>query len=188
MADGVKVVIDTNNVSRLHLIDATCELMDLVVDTYGDQGVGDLKQLALKTCCTSLPTTFSNHDISDTDVALFVAGYSGKCSLRRIMEDPADLRLLVCALKHPGSTLISCDKRLLMLADESKQAHTCFKAAIHKVDISVGGLFSDRSYNTLQMFDVHGDDPFFHYNRNTKCPVCDPSNTCRTKKTPPTPS
>lgn len=185
MSKGTPVVIDTCNIDRLHQIDQQCDLIDFIVATFGDFGVGDVAQLRRKTKCPHLANVLADHGTSDGEVAAFVGGYSGSCALHRIIEDPADIRLLVCALKYPSSMLVSCDRRLLMIAAEQGQRRACFKAAIHQVDQSVGGLFVDKSFGMSAMFDAAGADPYFHYPRNTRCSGCDPKSTCNTRQSPP---
>ena len=185
MPDPVPVVIDTNNVDRVHAVDTTCALADMIVLVFGSFGVGDLQQLARKPHCVDVLRKIKDHGTSDEEAALFVMNYKGHCRLDRIIEDPVDIKLLVFALKYPNSMLVSCDRRLLMLAADLSQKRTCFKAALHKVHVDMGGLFDDPSYTTAEMFDRAGKDPFFHYTCDTRCLSCDPEGECDTRRSPP---
>ena len=187
MPDPVPVVIDTNNVDRVHAVDTTCEVIDLIVLVFGTFGVGDLRQLARKPHCVDVLRKIRDHGTSDIEVALFVMNYKGHCSLERIIEDPVDIRLLVFALKYPNSVLVSCDRRLLMLAADCGQRRACFKAALHKVHVDTGGLFGEPGYTTAAMFDPAGNDPFFHYAYKRRCTSCDHDDGCRTRHSPPAP-
>ena len=185
MPDPVPVVIDTNNVDRVHAVDATCGLVDMIVLVFGSFGVGDRQQLALKPHCVDVLQKIKDHGTSDDEAALFVMSYKGHCRIDRIIEDPVDIKLLVFALKHSSSVFVSCDRRLLMLAAELSQKRACLKAALHKVHVAAGGLFGDQSYTTAAMFDATGKDPFFHYMCDTRCSSCDPTGECDTRRSPP---
>lgn len=185
MREGCLVVFDTNFFELLSWIDEDCQLVDLLCDTFEGQGIADHDQLVLMDYCQGLVEKLAHHAITDEQVMEFVFRYQGALSLQRILNDPSDLKLVVCVIKNSGSVFLTNDWRLLSLSDQEHLEHWCFKAAIHQLDQKSGGLFNEQDYQTQSMFDEAGKHPFFHYENDKRCPLCDSKNQCSTKSKPP---
>ncbi len=177
------VVFDTNFLDNLHKINANCDLVDLLCEAYGLEGVADHQQLKQMDYCTCLPDKLAHHNITDEQTALFSLAYRGGLNLERIATDPVDLKLVVYVKDNNSSVFLTCETKLLQLSKELGLNHWCFKAAIHQLSECLGGIFGESEYEFEQMFAEKGEHPFFHYARNTRCSQC--HDDCSTYKSPP---
>ena len=182
MTDALYVVFDTNFFEYLKWIDGNCELVELIINSYGNMGIADHPQLLIMDYCKNLPQQLNNHGITDEQVAIFTMSYRGSISIQRIKRDPTDLKLIIFAIDNPSSIFLTCETGLLALAEDQKVRHACFKAAAHELDTLVGGLFGDPTYKTASMFEPGGCHPFFHYKNATRCPQCDAAGKCKTRR------
>lgn len=184
-----KVIFDTNFFGWLNRIDTNCELVELLCELFEGKGVADYPQLLKMNYCLELRASLSHHNITDEQTALFLISYKGRLNLQCVHDDdPTDLKLVVCAVQNGGSVFLSCESALLQLSDELGLEHWCFKAAIHKLDGAIGGVFGEPIYQTQSMFDTAGTHSFFHYYaKNKRCPQCDTKSRCQTKSNPPVP-
>jgi hypothetical protein len=180
------VVVDTNVFAWLQRIDDECGLIDLICDAYSGRGVADHGQLAIMDYCLRLSSHLKHHDVTDEQVIAFTLDYLGRFNLSRINDDPVDLKLVVFAIEHKGSWLLTCETKLLQLSEEQGVHHACFKAAIHNLHTCVGGIFNDDGYATAEMFETGGRHPYYHYSNDRRCGQCDSSRLCATRQRPPT--
>lgn len=177
------LVIDTNFLAQLNIIDDNCSLVEWLCDAYNRRGIADHQQLRKMLYCTCLPNILQDHAITDEQIALFTMSYKGRINLTHIAKDPTDLKLVVFTKNNDSSIFLTCETKLLQLSKELNLEHWCFKAAIHYLSENIGGIFGESDYRTEQMFDVNGTNPFFHYVKNTRCSQC--HDNCVTHKKPP---
>ena len=173
--------LDACFVSQMKRIDDTCELIEYVSEITNAESCVVDKQQYQKTRCKnySPPCQMLGDLISDEKVIEF-AHSSSKINddLEKVYTDPVDAKIFVWACTVDKVIVWSCDKNLLSLCNSYKILHGCFKSAIKFMDSWLGGaIVRDGSYNTDLM--EEGDDPFFHYNQNSRCEShCGFSSTC----------
>ncbi|MEW8027112.1 MAG: hypothetical protein AB2768_02265 [Candidatus Thiodiazotropha endolucinida] len=173
-----KVIFDTNFFQRLNMIDPGCGHFEYFPLAYDGDPICDCDQIEKIGYCENLPSSMGCHNISDEDSIMFVNSWDGKANLAHLMNDPADVKLIVHALRGDNSLLISCDKLFLIVAEELALEHRCFKASFADVNKWAGGEFkNDPTLNANIMFHP-GDDPFLYYTKNSRCHQCDPNNDC----------
>lgn len=172
------VVIDISCVKdRLCKVDPDCGLMGLMVDAFGGRVVMDEMQLSKIDCCQNESPLYC--ETSDEDVAEYILNATPELQprIKKIAEDPADLRLLFfCVQKKGKSILLACDKALLYAADGYGVPHYCFKAAAGYADQKFGGnLSTEYDWHVIRS---DGIDPFLNEKNNRYCSGCDPKKRC----------
>ena len=177
------VIFDASSLDdRLCRVDPEGDLIDYIGASYDGEPSGVMIQIdRLKGCHPRKIRDRISQDIavSDEELAGFLMQYgSGVPHLDRVMDDPCDLVMLAYHKIHGARVLISCDRRLLYVAEHLDLRHCCFKAALHDANISLNfGITEDPAYRTDEMF-MNGVDPFFHYPNNRYCGMCDQRNQC----------
>lgn len=179
-----EVIIDTNMFAWLKKINADACLFDILCEAYGGKPICDKKQFDIIDYFPELVGKVFFHDATDEEVAYFVMAYAKPQQLQKLMQDPADLKMLVYAIRKKSVQFLSCDRRLLILAREQGVSSACFKAAIHFLHEQLGDLFSSQDYQIADMFNASGTHPFYHYGHNKYCPQCDPKDQCSTRSVP----
>jgi len=179
------VIIDTCFLSCLHNCDPQCELLEIVIDHYGQRGIGDWRQLQLCTYCQeAIENHLNDHGISDEAVTLWMAAQPPDRydRLARLAEDPADLKLLVYAVNNHG-ILLSCDGLLLQCCHLYDVPHRCLKAVMMEVDRGWGGSLLEGYSSVRQALHQHlQNHPFVQIGFDRHCQKCDPHNTCDTRQ------
>ncbi len=176
------VVIDVNIFQNLRTINADCDLLGLICDCHEGQGkIGDRMQLDKLDYCQAAAASFEDHGISDEAVIKFALAHEGE-DLGNYFKDGSDLKLLVFAARNARSVLLTCDKRILIIAGRYAIERACFKAAIEHADRDLdGGITQDPAYATDMMY-MSGPHPFFHFGNDKHCPRCDPKKQCSTRR------
>jgi hypothetical protein len=167
---------------RLCRVDPEGDLIDYISASYDGEPYAVMIQVdKLQHCDPGKIRNRIIHSItvSDEELAKFIMQCGSDVPhLDRVMDDPYDLVILAYQKIHGARMLISCDRRLLYVAEHLDLRHRCFKAALHDANISLdSGIIDDPAYHTDEMF-VDGSDPFFHYLNNRYCGVCDKRKQC----------
>lgn len=180
------VLIDTCFLACLHACDPRCELLGLVIDYYGERGVGDGRQLRLCTYCRdAIADHLGDHGISDEAMASWLDKQSSDKARRLIQlkDDPADLKLLVYALKHGQAILLTCDQGLLQCCHLYDVPHRCFKAALVEVDLELdGALLTEYTAVAQALNRSPPSHPFVQLGHDRHCPKCDPGRACGVRR------
>lgn len=178
MSSGTRaVVIDVNFFAWLHRIDADCELIDFIREAFGGHAVGEGPQLDRISYCTSAAASMHRHDATDSEVVAMMHARPD-VDFPRVLDDPADGRLLVYAHRQ-GGVLLTCDTRVLMLAHRLGVEHWCFKAALWETDDAWGGEITACGDYATEAMEDPGPDPYFNRGCCKHCHKCDPNRQCR---------
>lgn len=172
------LIVDANVISKVRRVNDDCSLLDFFPAAYG-LDCAYHRQQYLETPCSDVLRKPDCKDIRKSQhgerVINFATTY-GK-DISKITRDLADVEILCFAHNNKGSIVLTCDSNLLEVCARLQIEHTCFKAALRKVDDYLdGGLFPDSSMNTDWM--QKEQDPFCNYSITSRCFLCDPGNEC----------
>lgn len=168
--------------NRLCRVDPEGDLIDYISEAYGGAPSAVMIQIdRLRSCDPGTIRNRISHSIavSDEELAEFIMQCGSNVHhLDRVMADPCDLVMLAYHKIYSARILISCDRRLLYVAEHLNLRHCCFKAALQDADDKLNsGIIEEPAYHTDEMFE-NGSDPFFHYPNNRYCDLCDKRKQC----------
>lgn len=171
--------------------DPSGDLIEYIAEAYGAQPSSVKAQInELRKCDKRIiESKIKNFiDVSDEEIVKFIVENDGLQFLDKVLNDPHDLIMIVFQIKSSAEMLISCDRRLLYLAEKLQLAHCCFKAAVKHANDKLGlDIFEEPVYRTQEMFE-DGSSPFFHYKNSRYCDLCDERKRCPCHKWPWCPS
>jgi len=172
---------DASFLSQLYRIDKSCELIEYFKLFANDANCVVDEHQYEHSPCNSFETqfVFLNHLISDEEILeKAISSENIDKDLEKIFRDPVDVKIFIWALSSNDILILTCDRNLLLLCKDYDIYHTCFKNAIKILDHWMNGAIEEDSTIKTELM-LEGDDPFFHFNRNTRCVShCGPSSIC----------
>jgi predicted nucleic acid-binding protein len=180
--DYTNVIFDASFINQLYRINKACDLLEFF-QIFFDPAICIVDENQYKQApCNHFNHTFTPLSESISDEELIKKAQSSpeinKIDLAKISRDPVDVNIFIFAYNTKGILVLTCDKSLLLLCKKYDIDHCCFKNAVLLIDQWMNGdILKDPDINTDIM--ESGDDPFFHFNRNTRCVThCGPSSIC----------
>lgn len=175
------IVLDSSFIARLNRIDKTCELLEYF-KFFGEsvECVIEKYQYSQSPCNHFDPSfRFLKEFITDEEVIEnAILNQSLNQDLSKIYGDPVDVKIFIWALISNNVLVFACDKNLLKLCQEHNINHSCFKNAIMMLNNQLNDDIFKSDLIDSQLLD-DGDDPFFHFNKNTRCQShCGPAKIC----------
>lgn len=172
--------LDASFVSRLQQVDGSCELLEFFSLSENDANCVIKSDQYFQSPCNHFDSNCSDLDDLFSDEAAVNTFRKGKIKidLSRIIKDPADVKAFLWAHDTQDAAIWTCDKNLLALCRDYEIPRYCFKAALLKLDNYLDGAIKKEANYTIQKMD-DGDDPFFNYNKNSRCDShCGLSHSC----------
>jgi len=174
------VVLDASFVSRMRRIDSSCELLEYLSESLnGECCVIEKNQYENSPCNHYSPPCKSLNDLISDEEIVEIALFSDKVTtdLYKIYRDPVDVKIFIWSINNDKTIVWSCDKNLLLLCKKYQVFHGCFKSAIKIIDFWLDGAITQDNTYQFHLMD-NGDDPFFHYNTDSRCEIyCDSTTT-----------